>query len=150
MIMNSNSEKKVYSEQERKEYREKMRNIREQCFAVLFEMAFSEDSYEDILDNAVESRMIEADEYMIKILKYYSENKDSVDCAIKANLKGWTIERLSKTTLSILRMAISEMNATDTRRNIVINEAIEITKIYSTPKEASFVNGVLGAVVNNK
>lgn len=147
--MSNNSNRKVYSEEEREAYKIKMRELREQCFAILFEMTFSDDSYEDILDNAVESRMIEAEEYTIKLLEYYSKNKDKIDDIIKANIKGWTIERLSRTTLSVLRLAISEMQSSKTGDSIVINEAIEITKKYASQKEASFVNGVLGSVVKN-
>lgn len=148
--MSNNSNKKTYSEEEKNEYIRKMREIREQCFAIIFEMSFSDDSYEDVLDNAVESRMITADDYMIKILSYYSDNKETVDEAIKANLKGWTINRLSKSTLSILRLAVSELNCTKTGESIVINEAIEIAKKYATPKEAAFVNGVLGSIVKDR
>ena len=72
--MNNSSKKQKYTEQEKKEYIAKMREIREQCFAIFFEMSFTDDSYQDILDNAVESRMIVADEYMVKILEYYSNN----------------------------------------------------------------------------
>ncbi len=148
--MSTDSNKKKFTEEEKNEYIRKMREIREQSFAIIFEMSFSDDSYEDILDNAVESRMITAENYMIDILKYYSENKDKVDEIIKANLKGWTIERLSKPTLSVLRLAVSELNATKTGTSIVINEAVEIAKKYATPKEAAFVNGVLGSVVKGK
>lgn len=149
-FMNTNFNKKSYTEEEKNEYIRKMREIREQCFAIIFEMSFSNDSYEDILDNAVESRMIVADNYMIEILKYYSENKEAVDEIIKANIKGWTINRLSKPTLSVLRLAISELNSTKTGKSIIINEAVEITKKYATSKEAAFVNGVLGSIVRNK
>jgi len=148
--MSNEIKKKNYTEEEKAEYIRKMREIREQCFVIFFEMSFSNDSYEDILDNAVESRMIEAEEYMLQILKYYSDNKENVDELIKKHIKGWTIERLSKSTLSVLRLAISEINATNTGKSIVINEAVEISKKYSTPKEASFVNGVLGSIVRDK
>ena len=148
--MSTDYKKKKFTEEEKNEYIRKMREIREQTFAIIFEMSFSDDSYEDILDNAVESRTITAENYMIDILKYYSENKDKVDEIIKSNLKGWTIERLSKPTLSVLRLAISELNATKTGTSIVINEAVEITKKYATSKEAAFVNGVLGSVVKGK
>ena len=118
--MSNEIKKKNYTEEEKAEYIRKMREIREQCFVIFFEMSFSNDSYEDILDNAVESRMIEAEEYMLQILKYYSDNKENVDELIKKHIKGWTIERLSKSTLSVLRLAISEINATNTGKSIVI------------------------------
>ena len=148
--MSSTSKEKNYTEEEKNEYIAKMREIREQCFAIIFEMSFSEDSYEDILDNAVESRMIAAENYMIEILKYFSEHKDEIDELIKANIRGWTINRLSRVTLSVLRLAVAEMRATKTGKSIIINEAVEITKKYALPKEAAFVNGVLGSIVRDK
>jgi len=148
--MSSTSKEKNYTEEEKNEYIAKMREIREQCFAIIFEMSFSEDSYEDILDNAVESRMIVAENYMIEILKYFSEHKDEIDELIKANIRGWTINRLSRVTLSVLRLAVAEMRATKTGQSVIINEAVEITKKYALPKEASFVNGVLGSIVRDK
>lgn len=123
------------------------REIREQCFSILFEMTFSDDTVEDILDNAVESRMIVADDFTSDLLKYYSDNSADIDEAIKANIKGWTISRLSRTTLSVLRLAVAELRCMNTPDGVVINEAIEIAKKYASPKEASFVNGVLGAIV---
>ncbi len=154
--MSSISKKKEYTEEEKKEYLAKknefiakMREIREQCFAVIFEMSFSDDSYEDILDNAVESRMITAEEYMIDILRYFSEHRNEIDELIEANIKGWTLNRLSRVTLSVLRLAVAEMKATETGNSVIINEAVEITKKYAMPKEASFVNGVLGSIVRD-
>ena len=148
--MSSTSKEKNYTEEEKNEYIAKMREIREQCFAIIFFFFFSEDSYEDILDNAVESRMIAAENYMIEILKYFSEHKDEIDELIKANIRGWTINRLSRVTLSVLRLAVAEMRATKTGKSIIINEAVEITKKYALPKEAAFVNGVLGSIVRDK
>ncbi len=149
--MNNNNSKNHYTEAEKNEYKQKRREIREQCFIVLFEMTFTDDSYQDILDNAVESRTIVADEYMLSILDYYSQNKEKIDSLISSNLKnGWTIERLSRAALSILRLAISEMNSSKIAGEIVINEAVEIAKKYTTPKDASFINGVLGSIVRNK
>lgn len=123
------------------------REIREQCFTILFEMTFTDDTVEEILDNAVESRMIVADDFTMSLLKYYSDNADEIDEIIKANIRGWTISRLSRTTLSVLRLAVTELKSTKNPEGVVINEAIEIAKKYATPKEASFVNGVLGAIV---
>jgi len=94
--------------------------------------------------------MIVAENYMIEILKYFSEHKDEIDELIKANIRGWTINRLSRVTLSVLRLAVAEMRATKTGQSVIINEAVEITKKYALPKEASFVNGVLGSIVRDK
>ncbi len=143
----SKNNPKSRSKEEKEAFIAKMREAREQCFAILFEMTFTDDSYQDILDNAVESRLIVADDFTVKVLEYYSEHKDEVDNKIRANIKGWTFERLSRVPLSVMRLAISEMSCCKTPASVAINEAVELTKKYAAPKEASFVNAVLGAVV---
>ena len=146
----SSNNPKSRSKEEREAFIAKMREAREQCFAILFEMTFTDDSYQDILDNAVESRLIIADDFTVKVLEYYTEHKNDVDDLIKANIKGWTFERLSRVPLSVMRLAICEIECCKTPKSVAINEAIELTKKYAAPKEASFVNAVLGAVVRDK
>lgn len=128
----------------------KLRQSREQCFTVFFEMNFTDDSVEDILDNAVESRFIEADDFTMSMLNNFSANREEIDEIITKNIKGWTLKRLSKVTLSVLRFGITELKFLNTPVKVAINEAIELSKKYSTPKEAAFVNGVLGSVVKNE
>ncbi len=146
----SNKNTKGRSKEEKEAFIARMREAREQCFAILFEMTFSDDSYHDILDNAVESRLIVADEFTVKVLEYFSNNREKVDDVIRANIKGWTFERLSRVPLSVMRLAISEMSCCKTPESVAINEAVELTKKYAAPKEASFVNAVLGAAVRVK
>ena len=71
-----------------------------------------------------------------------------VDKKISENLKpGWKISRISKVSLSILRLALYEMMYDDSIPvSVSINEAVELTKKYSVEDEAAFVNGVLGSV----
>lgn len=133
----------------RDEFIAQRREAREQCFAVLFEMTFNADeSYEEILEKAVESRLIVANDYTIKLLKYYAENSEAIDNIIRENVKGWNFNRISRVPLSVLRMAVSELQCTKTPKSVVINEAVELTKKYAAPKESKFVNGVLGAMVS--
>lgn len=145
--MSSNPNNNKTNNEKKEEFIRRRRESREQCFAVMFEMTFTDDSVQDILDNAVESRTVEADDFMMNILDSFSEHKEEVDDIIKDNIKGWTFGRLSRVTLSVLRFAITELKFTDTPQKIVINEAVELSKKYSTQQEASFVNGVLGSVV---
>lgn len=126
------------------------REIREQCFAVLFEMTFSDAAPDDILDAAVESRTIISNEFSEKLLNSFYNNKDKVDEVISANIKGWKLSRLSRVTLSILRLAVTEILYLDTPDSVVINEAVELAKKYGTPKEASFINGVLGSAAKKR
>lgn len=71
----------------------------------------------------------------------YSADADAV---IVPLLQGWTLERLPTIDRLILRMAVYELRRrSDTPRAVVINEAIELAKKYSTEDSGRFVNGVL-------
>lgn len=140
---------KKKTKEEKQAFVRDRREKREQCFAVLFEMTFSDESIDTILDKAVESRLIETDEFMMNILHCFEQNKSEIDSLIESNLKKWTLNRLSRTTRSILRCAVAEVKAVKTPASIVINESVEIAKKYSTEQDAAFINGVLGAMSRN-
>ena len=61
--------------------------------------------------------------------------------------QGWSVERISKVDLAILRLALYEMlYREDIPEGVSINEAIELAHTFSTPEAASFINGILGSV----
>jgi N utilization substance protein B len=75
------------------------------------------------------------------------EHKDELDAAIQKNSRHWRIERMPLIDRNILRLAAFELSyARPTAPAIVINEAIEIAKKYSSPEAAVFVNGILDAL----
>ena len=127
---------------------EKRRKSREQSFIVLFEKSFNEEqSFDEIVEIAIESEVIEKDKFMNSILKSAEENLVDIDAEIETNLKGWSKSRISKVSLALLRMAIAEMKyIDDVPVGVSINEAVEICKIYGSDEDKSFVNGVLGSV----
>lgn len=127
---------------------EKRRKSREQAFIILFEKSFNEDlSVDEIVEIAIESEVIVEDKFMIKLLAAAEENLVTVDGEIEKNLKGWSKSRISKVSLALLRLAISEMlYFDDIPVGVSINEAVEICKIYGSDEDKSFINGVLGSV----
>ena len=65
---------------------------------------------------------------------------------ISANTKDWDLDRLTGVDRNILRLALYEMKfMPKTPVAVVINEALEMAKKYSTPESAKFINGILGA-----
>lgn len=77
------------------------------------------------------------------------DNKETLDSLISKYSKGWSIVRISKIDLSILRVAIAEMlYRKDISKSISINEAVELAKTYGGENSPAFVNGVLGSVAN--
>lgn len=75
-----------------------------------------------------------------------SSRATELDDMIRPTLKGWLLERLPLIDRAILRMALFEMLNTTTARSIIINEAVELAKEYSTKDSGRFVNGVLGTL----
>ncbi|MCR8745251.1 transcription antitermination factor NusB [Romboutsia lituseburensis] len=87
--------------------------------------------------------------YMIKSCNLLKENNDKINELINKYAKNWTIERMPKVDLAILRLAICEILFIEEIPNKVsINEAVEIAKVYCDDKTPKFINGILGSVVN--
>ena len=123
------------------------RKSREQALCLLFENTFGLQNTDEIILNAKDIREEDISEFSEQIFKGVLENLETIDSHIEKNLNGWTKERISKTSISILRMAIFEILFCDDIPNSVsINEAVELAKKYSTKKEASYINGLLGSV----
>lgn len=86
--------------------------------------------------------------YIIKITQEFKEHKNEVDEQIKKFAVGWDINRLVKMDKDILRIAITELlYINKTPIKVVIDEAVELAKKYSTEDSGAFVNGILGKVV---
>jgi N utilization substance protein B len=78
------------------------------------------------------------------------EKKDEIDEIIRTKTKDWDLERLTGVDRNILRLALFEMTfLPKTPVAVVINEALEMAKKYSTPESAKFINGILGAAQNS-
>ncbi|MBQ4124053.1 transcription antitermination factor NusB [bacterium] len=87
-------------------------------------------------------------EYITNITNAFKENRAEIDEQIKKFAFGWDINRLVKMDKDILRIAICELLfVKDAPLKVVIDEAVELAKKYSTEDSASFVNGILGKVV---
>ena len=87
-------------------------------------------------------------EYIVKIANAFKANKNTIDEQIKKFAFGWDINRLVKMDKDILRIAICELlYVQDAPLKVIIDEALELAKKYSTDDSAAFVNGILGKVV---
>ena len=124
------------------------REAREQAFMVLFEKTFFEDvSISEIVSDAQEAELIKINAFADVILNAVENNIEVIDSIIAENARKWSIERLPKVSLAVLRLAIGEMKfVDDVPAGVSVNEAVELTKKYGTEDDASYVNGVLGAV----
>ena len=128
------------------------KDSREKAMEILFSMELTKDNDTEALENFVENyeediNLLDLD-YIKTVLKGVYENKNDIDKIIESNLQNWKLDRISKINLTILRMAIFEMNnLNDVPGKVAINEALELTKKYSDEKSVSYINGVLDKVL---
>lgn len=85
-------------------------------------------------------------EFMNRMFEGVVVNEEKLDAGISAHLRGWTLERISKVDLAILRLGAYELMLGEIPAGIVINEAVELANQYSSDKAGSFINGVLGSL----
>ena len=123
------------------------KQAREEAFILIFEKEFNDDTLQDILTLAQEVRDIDPDEYVKNVFFGVFENLERIDDIISQNAVGWSIKRITKTALAILRLAIYEIEFySEIPVSVSINEAVELAKKYATKEDASFINGILSTV----
>ncbi|MDR2676572.1 MAG: transcription antitermination factor NusB [Endomicrobium sp.] len=82
--------------------------------------------------------------FAINLFKGVCENKQNIDFFINLYTKNWELERMAVVDRNIIRLATYEIMATpDISVNVIINEAVEISKKFSTKDSSKFINGVL-------
>lgn len=86
--------------------------------------------------------------YVIDFCVAINENKLNIDRLINKYAKNWTVDRMPKVDLSILRLSICEIMYMNMPAKVSINEAVELAKAYCDEKSPKFINGILGSVVN--
>ncbi|UMZ73952.1 transcription antitermination factor NusB [Natranaerofaba carboxydovora] len=124
------------------------RYTRESAMRTLFQIEVGKNNPEDALGylrNKMENKVSQQDmEYLEDIINITMDNQDKIDEIIDLHTENWSIERLSKVDLSILRLALAELlYVEDIPYKVSINEAVELAKKYSTHESPSYVNGVL-------
>jgi N utilization substance protein B len=85
-----------------------------------------------------------------ELVKAVLAKKEAIDEKIGAAAPTWPIDKLNKIDLAILRLAIYELENTDTPPKVVIDEAVELAKEFGGESSPSFVNGVLGTIYKNE
>ena len=124
------------------------RKLRESIFLLLFRIEFNtreelDEQMRMYIDSKTDMDEEDAD-YICKKLEDILDNLTELDETILKICKGWRLERLGKTELAILRLAVYELlDDNDIPTSVAINEAVELAKIYCSEEAPRFVNGVL-------
>ncbi len=125
------------------------REEREHSFIVIFEKMQNGYEIGEIIETAKECLDWQESDFVLSTATGVFENIEEIDNIITSKLKkGWGLNRLSKVTLALLRLAVYEIKfCPDIPEKVSVNEAVELTKIYAGEEDASFLNGVLGSVI---
>ncbi|MCR5517262.1 MAG: transcription antitermination factor NusB [Lachnospiraceae bacterium] len=136
---------------------DELRNIRRYAYEMVFSSDFQgEISYDDLffsvdydeedVGNIIPKSQL-SDEQKAEIKKKVmavAEHLEEIDKRIEGYLDGWKLNRVGKVELAALRLAIAENAYLGLDKNIVIDEAVRLMKIYGGDNASKFVNGVLG------
>ncbi len=127
--------------------------IREQAFKLIYSLEIQkQDNLQEAIELFIENNEIvdqSAQEYIKDAILGIEKNKEKIIEQIEKNLKkDWKIERISKIDLSILKLAIYEIQYKEIPFKVVINEAVELAKKYGEDSSKNFVNGILASIVN--
>jgi len=121
---------------------------REYVFRLVFEKFFHEPDVDLEFEDEDFVIMEEDRPFVNDLIGGVNVHYDEILNIIKSNTEGYELDRIYKVDLAILVLAIYELKfSSETPQNVVINEAIELSKKYSTDKSYSFINGVLAKVI---
>lgn len=129
--------------------------MREEAFKMIYSMQIQKvENKEEQIELYIESNNInnkEAQEYIKDVALGIEKYQENIDNQIKQNLKeNWKIERISKIDLSILRLAIYEIEYKEIPYKVAINEAVELAKKYGEDTSKNFVNGILASIIKEE
>ena len=129
------------------------RRLREEAFKILFSMQFikvDEEKVEIYCDiNGIGNR--EDIAYLVNIVNIYNENNKYLESIIQENKKEtWDYSRIDKVAITLIKLAIIEIEYLKIPFKISINECINICKKYNEEKNTKFINGILANYVRIK
>ncbi len=139
------------------------KNAREDAFRLLFEQHVNPEEAAEKLERyfltakeeakAEEpfyvNRPSEADTaYTREVVEGVQKHLDEIDGLIRNNLKDWEMDRVSKISIAVLRLAIYEiLHMEDIPAEVSASEAVGLAKKYDSPSAGAFVNGLLGNII---
>ena len=103
----------------------------------------TEDYWKELGDNEFDEKTRSfANNLVLGTLKH----AETIDEKIRTRAEHWRIERMAVVDRNVLRLAVYEFLYEDTPRTVVINEALEIARRFSTFEATQFINGILDAI----
>jgi N utilization substance protein B len=131
-------------------------NARKRAFQILFEGDQRNADVQTVLADWIrlsraDTRQPPVSEYTMQLVEGYAEHAKRIDELISQYSVGWTLDRMPVVDRNILRLALFELlHEPETPHPVVIDEALEIAKRFSTPRSSQFINGILDGVLKSR
>lgn len=125
------------------------RTARESAVKALYSYEFNADVQIDAAEFfslICEEAEIPTNDFAVSLYTGTISHMAEIDEKIIEYAKGWKKERISRMTLTIMRLCVYELLFSDVPRAVAINEAIEIAKTYDTDDAPAFINGILNSI----
>lgn len=125
--------------------------LRKKIMTILYQInVYDTNKVEYDVENIIKD-VLEIDNEFVKDIVYgVITYKDKIDELANKYLNKWTLDRLGNTDQAIIRMSIYELLYTDTPNVVVINEAVELAKLYSDDKVKDMINGILDKIYHEE
>ena len=119
------------------------RQARERALELLYEIEAKDRPAAEVLAELA----VEPDAYALAVVQGVDEHRDQLDGVIARYARDWSLERMPVIDRSLLRMAVFELaHRPDVPTAVVIDEAVDLAKAYSTDDSGRFVNGMLSRI----
>jgi transcription antitermination protein NusB len=116
---------------------------RERALGLLYEAETKSISPQAVLD----AQIFDQDELTRALIEGVAQDQTAIDGLISEHAKGWTLARMPAVDRAVLRLAICELQRRpETPTAVIIDEAVELAKRFSTDDSGRFVNGMLSAI----
>ena len=126
---------------------------REVLMKLLYERDIAGEYHSESFKNLSEEFQLDEndEEYVKEILFSMDAEQGKIDDYIRKYAMGWSLERMARVDLAIIRLALYELLfMDDIPISVSINEAVELAKKYGNEKSSSFINGILGNFIRSE
>jgi len=126
------------------------RKAREYALQMLFQWDITRDTIDQIADTFFQEQEKEPEgivEFARRLVKGTVEHVEEIDRLIQRHAEHWRLDRMATVDRNLLRMAVEEfLYDKEIPKTVVINEALEIARRFSSQESPQFINGILDSI----
>lgn len=123
------------------------RRARERALELLYEADIRGESPRRPLERAsTDDQAAPVDAFVRRLVRGVADHREELDRILGDYARGWSVPRMATLDRNVLRMAVYELLHERTPSAVVIDEAVDLARLYSTENSPRFVNGVLAAI----